>query len=397
MRDADVVVVGGSVAGATTAAFLARAGHRVIVVERARFPRDKPCGEGLMPHGIDVLTDLGLAEPVRAIARELHGVRYTVPSGASVYGRFPRPVDGGAATAFGVRRTALDALLLEHARDRGAEVVEQFRVRGLLRDRRGRVVGVAGDGGEISARVVVGADGLHSSVRGWLGWEAPRARPRRWAVRGHFQLAPQQSLSPEIVVVLAAGAEAYLTPLPNGEVLLALLGGRALMSGLKGGLTDGFTRAVSTFAPLNVLLDGAALLPGVRAIGPFAVRASRVAGNGALLVGDAAGFLDPITGEGMAAALQQARAAARVIDRALRDGSRDLTAYEHAHRRITRSGARLTWIALALCGSERLTAHALRGLQKRPGLFDKLLAINCGRASLSAITPREWVALTAGA
>ncbi|MHB8574261.1 MAG: NAD(P)/FAD-dependent oxidoreductase [Dehalococcoidia bacterium] len=393
----DIAVVGGSVAGAVTAAFLARRGLRVAVLDRARFPRDKPCGEGVMPHGVDVLRELGVLQSVRAAgARELSGVRYTLDSGESVHAAFPRAA-GKSSTALGVRRLALDEILLDCARASGdVSVLERFTARALV-CRSGRVIGVSDGRQRVLARVVVGADGIHSSVRRLLGWDASRSGPRRYAAVGHFRLPSGRSLPPEVEVLLAEGMEAYVTPLGANEALVALLGGRTLMRGFAGNLAAGYERAIRAQPRLACMLDGATLAPGVRATGPFAARASRVAGYGVLLVGDAAGFLDPITGEGMASALLQARAAARVIAGALRaSGSPNLGAYSRAHRRITRTGTALTWVALSLCASAALRARAMTALQGRPGLFGKLLAINCDRAPLSAITVREWAALLSG-
>ena len=394
----DVVIVGGSVAGAATALFLARRGRSVVVLDRARFPRDKPCGEGVMPHGVDVLAVLGVLDEAQAAgATALHGVRYILAGGATVAAPFPR-TPGRSAVGLGVRRLALDALLVGrlHAQA-GVEICEGFRVRDLLW-RGGVPCGVTDGEREARARVVVGADGLRSRVRTALGWDASRRWPRRYAVVGHFRLSPEQNLAPEVEVVLAQGMEAYLTPLGGGEALVALLGGRPLMRRFAGDLTAGYAAAVRNQPRLAALLGGATLLPGVRATGPFAARAKRVAGPGALLVGDAAGFLDPITGEGIAAALVQARAAAAVIDRALADEGAipDLSAYSAAHHRLTVTGNRLTWIALALCASPALSARAMRGLQHRDGLFSRLLAINCGHAGLGSITPRDWLALLPG-
>src|SRR5205823_6329576 len=150
-----------------------------------------------------------------------------------------------------------------------------------------------------------------------LGWDASRTRPRRYAVVGHLRLPSGRALSPEIEVVLDRGMEAYVTPLGGGEALVALLGDRSLMRRFAGDLAGGYGRVLRSERRLRVMLDGAELLPGVHATGPFGARSRTVAGRGVLLVGDAAGFLDPITGEGMATALQQARAAAGVIDSAL--------------------------------------------------------------------------------
>ena len=398
--DADVVIVGGSVAGAALAAYLARRGRSVAVLDRARFPREKPCGEGLMPHGVDLLAELGLLDRLRAAgARELYGVRYTLESGATVAARFPR-VSGRAPFALGVRRLALDEILLDAARQTGLVAVhEGYRVRGLVRER-GAVLGVTDGGTEIRARVVVGADGVRSQLRHWLGWDRSRRRPRRYAAVGHFRFADgaPELPQPEVEVILCTGMEAYVTPLGGGEALVALLGGRSLMSRLAGDLTGGYRRTVLSQPRLAHILRDAELLPGVRATGPFAVRAAPTCGPGALLVGDAAGFLDPITGEGMASALQQAKAAAAVIDAALSagPGTPDLGAYAAAHRRITRTGDLLTWVALGLTTFPRLTPRAMRGLQSRPCLFGKLLAVNCGFAGLGSISARDWLALVSG-
>lgn len=395
--DADVVIVGGSVAGAATAAFLARCGRSSVIVDRARFPRDKPCGEGLMPHGVDLLAELGVLEQVRrAGVAELRGVRYTLESAATVAASFPT-LPGRSNVALGVRRLQLDQLLLDCARRAGGvSVREGFAAREVMFE--GSIAVGVGDGERtVRGRVVVGADGLRSRVRTALGWDASRSRPRRYAVVGHFRLPAGQAPTPEVEVVLCAGMEAYVTPLGGGEALVALLGGRALMRSFAGDLAGGYERAVWRQDRLCRLLAGAELLPGVRATGPFAVRAKRVAGDGALLVGDAAGFLDPITGEGMASALLQARAAARVIDKALVDRGRlDLSRYTAEHRQITRTGNMLTWVALGLCTFPRLTPRAMAGLQARPGLFGKLLAVNCGYAGVRSIAPRDWLALVCG-
>ncbi|HEY7293471.1 MAG TPA: NAD(P)/FAD-dependent oxidoreductase [Dehalococcoidia bacterium] len=393
---ADVIVVGGSVAGAATAVFLGRRGRRVTVLERAHFPRDKPCGEGLMPHGVEVLRELGLSDALRAAcARELIGVRYLLPDGRAVAARFPCAARG-SGVALGIRRLALDHLLVQHAAALpGVEFRQRFQVRRLLRSRDGLIA--VSDGREtVHGRVLVGADGIHSRVRAWLGWDGSRRWLRRYGVVGHYRLGGDAQ-PPLIEVLLTPGMEAYLTPLGGGEVLVALLGGRHLLRHFAGRLNEAFAETVQGQPLLAARLRGAELLSGVRATGPFAAHANRVAGSRALLVGDAAGFLDPITGEGMASALLQARAAADVIDRALdRDRLPDLREYSAMHRAITRQGALLTWLALALCSSRTFRGRAMGGLRRRRGLFGKLLAIDCGRAAFTTLSARDWLALLTG-
>ena len=396
--NADVVVVGGSVAGSATAAFLARRGHNVVILDRARFPRDKPCGEGLMPHGVDLLSELGVLDRVRASgATELTGVRYTLDNCRTVRAGFPS-LSGHSSVGLGIRRLALDQLLLDFAREFGSvQVLENFRVVGLVR-RNGAVVGVTDGHREVRASVVVGADGIRSTVRRSMGWDVARRGTHRYAALGHFRCADVRTIGSDVHVVIARGLEVYVTPVGRGEVLVALLGGRGFMRHFSGDLSGGYERVVRAVPCLSGLFQGAKLMPGVRAIGPFAARASCVAGSAVLLVGDAAGFLDPITGEGMASALQQACAAATVIDTALRTGAADpdLSTYALEHRRITATGNRLTWVALSMCNSQAMAMRAMAGLQRRPELFAKLLAINCGYSGLRSVTPRDWLALVSG-
>ena len=231
-----------------------------------------------------------------------------------------------------------------------------------------------------------------------MGWDVARRGTRRYAALAHFRCADVRTVGSDVHVVIARGLEVYVTPVGCGEVLVALLGGRGLMRHFSGDLSGGYERVVRSVPCLSGLFQGAKLMPGVRAIGPFAARASCVAGSAVLLVGDAAGFLDPITGEGMASALQQARAAATLIDTALRTGAADpdLSAYALEHRRITATGDRLTRVALSICSSQAMAMRAIAGLQRRPELFAKLLAINCGYSGLRSVTPRDWMALVSG-
>ena len=185
---------------------------------------------------------------------------------------------------------------------------------------------------------------------------------RRYAVGGHFRL-PRRRFPPLVDVVFAHGVESYATPLGDDEALVALLMERQAMRRFAGDLEGGYLRTLRTLPHVPELLAGAEPEHDVRATGPFAARATRVAGGNVLLVGDAAGFLDPITGEGMASALLQARAAARVIDAALAAGGPiDLSAYTAEHRMITATGDRLTRVALLLAGSSLLTRRAMRGI-----------------------------------
>src|SRR5262249_3738367 len=162
---------------------------------------------------------LGLLEPLLAAgARPLNGVRYTIAGGASAVARFPA-LAGGASFALGVRRTLLDRLLLDRAGgEDGVRVEEGFAVREIV-DERGRLAGVTNGCRTWRARVIVGADGLRSTVRRALGWGASSGGRRRYAVVGHFRV-PASRVPPLVDVVFAEGVESYLTPLGNDELLV---------------------------------------------------------------------------------------------------------------------------------------------------------------------------------
>src|ERR1019366_4058807 len=211
--ETEAVVVGAGPSGATAALLLARGGHEVVLVDRARFPRDKACGEGLMPPGVEALRRLGLYERVLETgARPLRGITYRLAKGGpGVHLPFPIPPDGGAPEGLGIRRTSFDEALVDAVRRQPhATVGEGERVTGLIRDAAERVVGVATTAGEIRARIVIGADGLHSQVRAWAGL---RARPQtrlRYGLAGHWRVETRDRDA--VTVTLAGDHEWYEAP-----------------------------------------------------------------------------------------------------------------------------------------------------------------------------------------
>ncbi len=179
----DVVVVGAGPSGAATALLLSRAGHSVTVLDRAHFPRDKACGEGLMPPGVGVLRRLGLLDDVVATqARELRGVTYAHPGAGPPHALFPAPPGGGPRWGLGIRRTRFDAVLVDALRrEPRVTLLEGVRATGLLRDPSGAMAGVASTAGPMPATLVVAADGLHSPMRAAAGLDP--AGPARRQVR----------------------------------------------------------------------------------------------------------------------------------------------------------------------------------------------------------------------
>ncbi|MBC7897086.1 MAG: NAD(P)/FAD-dependent oxidoreductase, partial [Cytophagaceae bacterium] len=189
-HDADVIIVGAGPAGATTATFLARNGLHVILADRAQFPRDKPCAEYLSPQATRVLDELGALPAIEAAApAQLAGMRITAPDGTSFLGEFAagHGFRGFRDRGLAIRRTILDAILVDRARAAGAEVREGVAVRDLLRDG-DAICGIITSGNAtLRAPLVIGADGLHSIVARRLGLARVGRWPRRYALVTHYR------------------------------------------------------------------------------------------------------------------------------------------------------------------------------------------------------------------
>lgn len=387
--DADVVVIGGGPVGATLGLLLSRTGRRVTVLEAAALPRDKPCGEGLLPSGARVLAAAGVDLAAEGFPR-VEAVRYRLGgAGASVRGDLVR------GPAYGVRRLRLDALLASRAAGApGVTFVCGCAATGVAVGRSG--VRVETSRGPVDARALVAADGLRSAVAPWLGWSAPVGRPRRarYALVGHVAADPG-ALRDEIVVTLLGEVETYAAPAGAGEVLIAVLGSRGALRRPGRSVAESYAETVARAHPA---FADAPLSGPVRGAGPFWTGPRRVAGGRAFLAGDAAGFLDPLTGDGLTAGLTQAATLAGLLSpsRDLCDARAvDAAAAQYGRWRAHQWRRRqvVTALALTLTGSTSLATRAMRGVTRRPTALQSLLEVNDGTRSLTGVSPRDWAAL----
>ena len=380
-RDGAVVIVGGGPAGSALAFALARSGARPIVVDRARFPRPKPCAEYLSPQASRVLASMQVLEEVeRSGAAQLEGMVIRAPSGVRVVGEFAGcSVKGFRDRGLSVRREVLDEILLRAARDAGADVREGTHVVDVVRDATGRARGVrTADGAEIRAAIVVGADGLRSQVARRLGL-ARRARwPRRYALVTHYSGVGEIGACGEMHV--ERGGYVGIADVGGGLTTVALVvpGRHALgFAPSPERFLDGWLGARPQLARR---FTGATRVSPVVATGPFASRARRAWAPGAALVGDAADFFDPFTGEGIYAALRGGEILAPYLVDALDATSlgavdRALDRYDARRRREFGGKWIVEWLIGAVVGSPRLINRCARVLAARKDMADLLVGV----------------------
>jgi flavin-dependent dehydrogenase len=327
----DLLVAGGGPAGLATAVHGARAGLEVVVVERRRGAIDKACGEGLMPHTVRQLEQLGIqpeGKPFRGISY-LDGHRRVDAMFRSGDGR-------------GVRRTALHFALLDAATAAGVRFVHDD-VGEVAQD------STSVRAGALRARYLAAADGLHSPIRRSLGLALPCNGPRRWGIRRHVQMAPWTD---RVEVHWARDAEAYVTPVAEDCV------GIAILSSCRGGFDSHFDE----FPVLKDRVDGRAHGRDLAA-GPFLQKVrSRTAGR-VLLVGDAAGYVDALTGEGLGLAFGAAK---MLVDCVIADRPGD---YDGKWRRLTRRYRLLTAALLHASGNPMLRSRIVPAAAALPKVF----------------------------
>lgn len=362
MLNTDVFVLGGGPAGLAAAIAARRSGFRVMLADAEAPPIDKACGEGLMPDSLEAATRLGITIPSSA-GHPFRGIRFRSTQ-YSVAANFPNG-DG-----LGIRRTVLQALLVEYAELAGVEFLWRTPVVGIVDG------SVSMGSKRLHSRWIVGADGSQSSVRRWADLHHFDRSSQRFSYRRHYAIAPW---SDYMEIHWGDHCQFYITPVNADEICLVLM------------TRDRYQRisdALPLFPELHRRLQNVPAVTPERGASAVTCKLRQVTRGNVCLIGDASGNVDPITGEGLCLAFNQAGALADALV------AGDLSLYESSHRRIGRRPRFMADFMLLLDRSSPLRKRTMKALTNRPRLFGDILAMHVGQSSTlrfaSAIAQLSW-------
>ena len=356
----DVVVVGGGPAGLAAAIVAAERGASVLVLEQRAFPPDKACGEGLLPPAVRALERLGvMAEIAPADRRPFAGIRFVQEDGATAV--LPLPGGGG----LGVRRTVLVEAMARRTAELGVVIADRTPVRAVDRSAAGAVVHTAH--GDVRARLVVAADGLHSPLRREARLNAPPGRRRRFALRQHFAIRPWTDC---VEVHVDRLGEAVVTPVSDHAINVNFVWEPPDVE------HPTIETLCRRFPTLQARLASAPTTSAIRGAGPMARGASRRTCQRMVLIGDAGGFIDSIAAEGLSMAFNSALVLGDNLPSILARNATvaSLASYERSARRLFRSYQLVTNSLLWISRHPSVRRRLVRYLSRHQAVGDAVMS-----------------------
>jgi menaquinone-9 beta-reductase len=368
------VIAGGGPAGLAAGIVLAEVGLRIIICEPKAYPIVKACGEGVMPSGVSELCKLGIDRYLSPdkYAR-LKGVRYHAHDGVEATGIFAE------GPGWGIARTQLSMAIRRRVSDFSNISIIPGEFTAYRKDADGLII-ETNTPRRFRTRLLIGADGLHSIVRREANLDGPSSKLRRWGIRRHFKVAP---LSDFVEVYWSDGIEAYITPCGTNMVDVVFLCHNDMLQ-KSTGAEPIFNQLLTSFSSMDSKLQGVRRCDPIRSAGPFHQRAQSLVADGVILLGDAAGYLDAITGEGISLALTQASLIKKTVVLILNNlqgvpSVHDLQPYARAHVKSVRLYYLLTHLALFFSRHPKMTGKSIQTLRAHPDVFQSLLTLNMGR------------------
>jgi len=378
----DVLIVGAGPAGAVAAVVLARAGARVRIVDRSRFPRHKLCGDTLNPGTLAVLGRLGLRPPLEHGGLRLEGMIVSGPRGVAVEGRY-----GEGLYGYSLSRSSMDHVLVGEAIRAGAVFEPGIAVRDALIDDKRGVPTVAGVTSVVDgvlcrwrAPVVIAADGRRSTLASSLGLLTQTVSPRRWAIGAYFEDASPSTLGE---MHIRKGRYIGVAPMPSKVANVCVVKPAGAGDAEWADPEALLRRELDQEPMLRDRFAGARVVRPPMVLGPLAADVTGRMVDGLLLAGDAAGFIDPMTGDGLRFAVRGGELAAAAALEALAQGWHGLHA-RLAHERRREFAAKWRFNRTLRGAVERpgIVEAAAAGAKLVPGLVRRMIAYagDCGLA-----------------
>jgi flavin-dependent dehydrogenase len=344
--DTDVFIIGGGPAGLAAAIAARQQGFDVTVADSAIPPIDKPCGEGLMPDGIDALADLGINIPSED-SYPFRGIRF-LSSGVRVDASFP------LGNGLGIRRTKLHRLMSERAAAVGVNLLWQTVVTGLHPE------GVWLGSNLVRSRWIVGADGAHSRVRQWAGLDRHVNHQQRFAFRRHYRVSPWTSC---MELHWGTNCQLYVTPVASDEICVAAISRDSRLR---------LDAAIAEFPEVASRLEGLERTSSERGAVSATRKLRRVYRERTALLGDASGSVDAITGEGLCLSFRQAILLSECF------AAGNLNRYQARHRSLARRPALMSWLMLTLEHGDSFRQRVMQAFATEPQTFARMLALHVG-------------------